>query len=113
MTELNQRVHFIAILKDFKHTLVQGYPFNAEHIPEEDQSFLQQLNDILAKAEAGDAEHIYLGQHWVSRLYGNYPGFAPYFNRDALWYLGGEAMHWLSDEEIAHYQQITDNEVLH
>ncbi len=44
----------------------------------------------------------------VERLFTTYPDFAPTFPRELLWFLGGECLHYMPDEEISVYQQLDD-----
>ena len=48
------------------------------------------------------------GPQLVSRLFTTYPDFAPTFPRDLLWFLAGECLHYMPDEEIAIYQQLDE-----
>jgi len=48
------------------------------------------------------------GPGLVERLFTTYPDFAPLFPRDLLWFLGGECLHFMPDEEIAVFQQLDD-----
>lgn len=49
-----------------------------------------------------------LGPELVSRLFDTYPDFAPTFPRQLLWFLGGDCLHYMADEEIVQYQQLED-----
>jgi hypothetical protein len=44
----------------------------------------------------------------VARLFDTYPDFAPTFPRQLLWFLGGDCLHYMADEEILQYQQLED-----
>jgi hypothetical protein len=48
------------------------------------------------------------GPDLVDRLFTTYPDFAPDFPRDLLWFLGGECLHYMPDDEIATYQQLDE-----
>ena len=48
------------------------------------------------------------GQTLVCRLFTTYPDFSPTFPRELLWFLGGDCLHFMPDEEIAVYQQLED-----
>jgi hypothetical protein len=60
----------------------------------------------LDNATAGDLYT--LGPELASRLFDTYPEFAPTFPRQLLWFLGGDCLHYMPDEEIALYQQLED-----
>lgn len=106
MQTYNARNHTLVLLKDFMSLLQQGFPFNQESIAEDDQSFLDQLTSIINGLESGDDNALYDGQSWITRLFRNYPAFAPHMGREVLWYFGGEALHLMPDEEIAKFQQL-------
>ncbi len=44
----------------------------------------------------------------VSRLFDTYPEFAPTFPRQLLWFLGGDCLHYMADEEIEQHQQLEE-----
>lgn len=48
------------------------------------------------------------GPQLVSRLFDTYPEFAPTFPRLLLWFLGGDCLHYMADEEMAEYQQLEE-----
>jgi hypothetical protein len=61
------------------------------------------------RALAGGEGDLYTqGQSLVDRLFTTYPDFAPTFPRELLWFLGGECLHFLADEEIDLYQQLEE-----
>ncbi len=64
----------------------------------------------LAIDKAGDnPDNLYQdGPALISRLFTLYPDFAPTFPRELLWFLGGECLHFMPDEEIALYQRLDD-----
>jgi hypothetical protein len=56
-----------------------------------------------------DNESLYAeGPGLLSRLFTTFPEFAPTVPRDLLWFLGGECLHYLADEELAVYQQLDE-----
>ncbi|GAA6133715.1 PA2817 family protein [Oceaniserpentilla sp. 4NH20-0058] len=108
MQTYNPHHHTLILLKDFLQSLQQGIPFNQETLDENDASFLQQLKQVIAQLEARDVNATFEGQDWLARLFRNYPTFAPHLGREVLWYFGGEALHFMPDEEIARFQQLDD-----
>ena len=48
------------------------------------------------------------GQTLVSRLFTTYPDFSPTFPRELLWFLGGDCLHFMPDDEIATYQRLEE-----
>jgi len=108
MQTYNPKHHTLILLKEFLNLLKQGVPFNQEPLEEDDASFLDQLTGLITALETHDPDAIYKGQPWISRLFRNYPAFAPHLGREVLWYFGGEALHFMPDEEIAKFQLLDD-----
>jgi hypothetical protein len=48
------------------------------------------------------------GPPLVMRLFTHQPEFAPTFPRTLLWFLGGDCLHVLTDEEIATFQALDE-----
>lgn len=108
MEPYNSRNHTLILLKDFLILMEQGFPFNQQDVPEEDVSFHEQLKSIISSLENPAEDAIFDGQAWISRLFRNYPSLAPHMGREVLWYFGGEALHFMPDEEIAKFQQLEE-----
>lgn len=83
------------------------HPFNAEQLNDNDKTFINRLE---ALTNSGlDQEALYQqGQQLIENIIANYPMITPALNRDILWLLGGNCMHFLSDEEIQQYQQMDE-----
>ncbi len=65
----------------------------------------------LAEGFAGLArgEDIYeKGPELVTTLFTHVPELAPLFPRDLLWFMGGDCLHFMPDEELAKYQQLEE-----
>ena len=48
------------------------------------------------------------GSTLVSRLFTTYPDFSPTFPRELLWFLGGDCLHFMPDDEISLYQALEE-----
>jgi len=44
----------------------------------------------------------------VARLFDTHPEFAPTFPRQLLWFLGGDCLHYMAEEEITRFQHLDD-----
>ena len=77
-----------------------------EHLPKEDS--LRELAAAFSELSAGKRDLYLDGPSLVSRLFTTYPDFAPSFPRDLLWFLAGECLHYMPDEEIEAYQQLDE-----
>ncbi len=66
------------------------------------------LRQIVMRLAADDLDIYQEGPALVSRLFTHYPDFAPLFPRDLLWFLGGECLHFMPDEEIERYHRLDE-----
>lgn len=89
-------------LRDFADTMVK----RTEHLPQDDA--LRELAAAFAGLAEGGRDIYVDGPGLVSRLFTTYPDFAPTFPRDLLWFMAGECLHYMPDEEIAIYQQLDE-----
>ena len=73
-----------------------------------DSDSLQELAAAFGELSRGERPLYEEGPALVSRLFVTYPDFAPTFPRDLLWFLGGECLHFMPDEEIEQHQALAD-----
>lgn len=85
------------------------------------QKQTQQLpeDDPLRELAAGFAsltespDNLYeAGPSLVQRLFTTYPEWAPTLPRHTLWFLGGDCLHLMADEEIALFQELEEQRLL-
>ena len=76
------------------------------HLPESDP--LRDLGRAFIELANGQRDLYDEGPALVSRLFTTHTDFAPTFPRDLLWFLAGECLHYMPDEEINAYQQLDD-----
>ncbi|MEH6591468.1 MAG: PA2817 family protein [Halioglobus sp.] len=69
---------------------------------------LRELALAFNKLAGGETDLYTQGQTLVARLFTTYPDFAPTFPRELLWFLGGDCLHFMADEEIDLYQQLEE-----
>jgi hypothetical protein len=108
MQAYNPHHHTLILLKDFLKSMQQGFPFDQETLDEDEASFVEQLKNLISALENHETDAIFDGQDWLTRLFRNYPTLAPHLGREVLWYFGGEALHFMPDEEITKFQQLED-----
>ncbi len=104
----NAQHHTLILLKEFLGFLQQGFPFNQDPLPSDEQSFLEQLQAVIKALEEQTPQAAFEGQEWLNRLFRNFPTIAPHLGREVLWYFGGDALHFMPDEEIAKFQMLDD-----
>lgn len=76
-----------------------------------DQESLRDICQQLSVAtlhETLSEEAIAISQDTLCRLITHFPQLTPLISRELLWFLGGECLHYLADEEIDKFQAIED-----
>ena len=102
MDDAQYASHCRGLLKQFAEDMVK----RTEHLPESDS--LRELAAAFIQLSDGERDLYIDGPSLVSRLFTTYPDFAPTLPRDLLWFLAGECLHYMPDEEIAAYQQLDE-----
>ena len=74
---------------------------------EEADSF-RELANAFERASSGVEDLYAKGPALIFRLFETYPDFAPTFPRELLWFLGGECLHFMPDEEISVFQELDE-----
>ncbi len=82
-------------------------PFNGDALDEVQGEFIQKLDQLSDSSTAAD-EQRHLGQTLLSQIVSSFPHITPSVPRALFWYFGGDCMHYLGDEEIAHFQQLEE-----
>lgn len=85
----------------------QQPPFNNSEPEPQAAHFLTRLTE-LSNCEQWQDQQYQEAQQLVESIIANYPLLTPALNRDLLWLLGGNCMHFLGDEEIASFQRIDE-----
>ena len=94
--------HCRALLTEFAKTLAT----RTGDLPEDHP--LRELALAYQSLDEQSADLYSLGPDLITRLFSNFPEFAPTFPRQLLWFLGGDCLHYMADEEIALFQQLED-----
>lgn len=61
-----------------------------------------------AQLPADDTDWYVQAPQLIARLFTTFPEFAPTLPRELLWFLGGDCLHYMPDEEIALYQELDE-----
>ncbi len=85
----------------------QSLPFCDEQANDVDREFIESLKSI-SEAEQIDEGFQERGQNIIVRIVAHYPHITPLVNRDLFWFFGGECLHFMGDDELAHYQQLDE-----
>ncbi|MFV8817200.1 PA2817 family protein [Haliea sp. E17] len=87
-------------LKEFAATLVT----RTASLPEGDS-----LRELAQAFDELSPEYVYSeAPGLVDRFFTTYPDFAPTFPRELLWFLGGECLHYMPDDEIQLFQRLDE-----
>ena len=108
MQVYNARHHTLILLKEFLAFLQQGFPSDSQDSSSDEAAFKAQLQALIAEMENDSLQATYDGQDWLNRLFRNFPNLTPHMGREVLWYFGGDALHFMPDEEIAKFQKLED-----
>ncbi len=74
--------------------------------PDQQQELIETLNQA---CEALDEHNDWqLAQNWFFSFIGHHPQLTPIVPRSLLWFLGGDCLHFLGDDEITAFQGIED-----
>ena len=94
--------HCTSLLDEFSRNFLK----RTESLDKEDS--LRELAGAFGNLALGTADFYADGQTLVSRLFVTYPDFSPTFPRELLWFLGGDCLHFMPDDEIELHQQLED-----
>jgi len=92
--------HCRRLWRDFGNTLARRTAAMDEENP---------LRMLAAECLSVPEEDLYRdGAPLALRLFTHHPEFAPTFPRSLLWFLGGDCLHVMTDEEIATFQALEE-----
>lgn len=70
-----------------------------------DNETLDQLKKLLINFEQSTGTAILDAQQWLAKIFNFYPQLAPIIPRALLWFVGGECLHYLTDEELRAFEE--------
>ncbi len=98
--------HYASYCREQLQNFADNLSTRTAHLPEDDS--LRELARAFAEVASGARDLYTEGPALVARLFTTYPDFAPTFPRDLLWFLAGDCLHFMPDEEILTYQQLDE-----
>lgn len=102
MDDNQYRQHCLEMLGKFNQLLAQQAQASSDADP------LRELSAAFGEL-VGDSSDLYnTGPDLVSKLFASCPHLAPLFPRELLWFLGGDCLQLMPDEEITLYQQLDE-----
>lgn len=87
--------------------LIQFIPFKDCTEDSSEASFLSKL-ELLTVPDSSSEDSIQQGQQLLCQLIALYPQLSHLINRQLLWRLGGDCLHYMTDEEISRFQQVDE-----
>ena len=105
---LDYRSFHLNLLSHAYNNLLRTEPFNMADIAPQDEEFLAQMNQLIDMGQNHDENFFEFGQQLLCKLVRAYPEHVPYVSRDLFWFLGGECLHYMPDEEIEQFQQLDE-----
>lgn len=94
---------------DLRQRIAEHAPFNQPDLAEEELDFLEKWDDLIKHIQDNTHDYSFEAQEILSRFIRCYANLVPLIKRELLWFVGGECLHFLGDEEITLYQQLEDH----
>ena len=105
---MNSRSHyFLNLVEQLASQCKNGLPGHGGHSEDAISNTIdtvEQLTSRMAQGEDSAAQ----GQALISQIFAHFPDIAAIMHRDLLWCFGGDCLHFLSDDELARYQQLEE-----
>ncbi len=100
---------YLSHCRELFSEFARGLLSRTEHLPAGDS--LRQLAEAFGELADSGGDLYGDGATLTSRLFITYPDFAPTYPRELLWFLGGECLHFMPDEEIQLFQQLEEQRI--
>lgn len=94
---------------DLHQRIKEHAPFNQPNLAEEELDFLEKWDDLIKCIQDNTHDYSFKAQEILSRFVRCYANLVPLIKRELLWFVGGECLHFLGDEEVTLYQQLEDH----
>ncbi|RBP84626.1 hypothetical protein EBI01_04370 [Marinomonas rhizomae] len=101
--------YILDAFSDLRQRIAEHAPFNQPELAEEELDFLEKWDNLTNKIQENTHDYTFDAQEVLSRFIRCYANLVPLIKRELLWFVGGECLHFLGDEEIALYQQLEDH----
>lgn len=106
---MSSRTQFIIKrLRILEQRIVEHDPFDRLDLGEEEQDFLEKWNSLTLESSHQNLDFYFEAQELICRLIRCYPNLVPLMHRETLYFVGGECLHYLGDEELSFYQEIDE-----
>ena len=106
---MNSRNEYILIaFNELKTRALEHFPFNEELLAEEEADLMEKWDTLLVNIAQNHINFGFDAQELLSRFIRCYANLTPLIRRELLWFIGGECLHFLGDEEIALFQELEE-----
>lgn len=106
---MSSRIQFIiSRLQVLQQRFQEHDPFDRPELAEEEQDFINKWGELMSAGNQAQPEFLFDAQELLSRFIRCYPNLVPLMHRELLYFVGGECLHFLGDEELTYYQQIDE-----
>ena len=106
---MSSRIQFIiSRLQNLQQRFQEHDPFDRSELAEEEQDFINKWEELITSGDQAKPELLFDAQELLSRFIRCYPNLVPLMHRELLYFVGGECLHFLGDEELGFYQQIDE-----
>jgi hypothetical protein len=100
MNDDQYREYCLQLLESFNELIVKESDQSSEGDP---------MRELVEAFTSMSGESLYRdGPILVARLFASCPHIAPAFPRELLWFLGGDCLHYMPDEELQQFQQLDE-----
>lgn len=106
---MNLRTQYILdSFTELKQRMFEHAPFNQTPLAEEEEDFLQKWHILMEEITSLSHDCLFTAQELLARLIRCYPNLTALVRRELLWFVGGECLHFLGDEELELYQNFEE-----
>lgn len=93
---------------DLRSRMTEHAPFDQTDLAEEEIDFLEKWDGLTQLIQDSNHNYTFDAQDILSRFIRCYANLVPLIKRELLWFVGGECLHFLGDEEITMYQHLEE-----
>jgi len=89
--------------------MAEHFPFDQSPLNEEEADLIEKMDQLFQSIENQATDYSFEAQEVLARFIRCYANLVPLIRRELLWFIGGECLHFLGDEELSLYQALEEN----
>lgn len=93
---------------ELKTRVVDHFPFNHSPLNEEESDFFEKFDRLLSNIQQNDVDYSFQAQDLLAQFIRCYANLVPLIKRELLWFIGGECLHYLGDDEVSFFQDLEE-----